>query len=98
MRLRNWFAIILNYASENATSGDIHRLNKRSQQDRPGWTVLLTFPDLGGILRSMARFKVVAVFLVAWLAAAIFWGFLTRALGLKPDNPAVEGLASTGVL
>lgn len=46
----------------------------------------------------MVRFKVVAVFLVAWLAAAIFWGFLTRALGLKPDNPAVEGLASTGVL
>lgn len=43
---------------------------------------------------SVARFKVVSMFLVAVLMAMIFWGFLLRGfLAHHADNAAVQGLA-----
>lgn len=47
---------------------------------------------------GMARFKTVAVFLVAWLAAYIVWSFLLRGLASKTDNKAVQGLTAVGVI
>lgn len=43
---------------------------------------------------SIARFKVVAMFLLAVLAAMLFWGFLVRGYAAHhADNAAVQGLA-----
>lgn len=45
----------------------------------------------------MARFKIVCIFLLAWLAASVFWGFLLRLLAASmPDNRIVQGLIATG--
>ena len=43
---------------------------------------------------NVARFKIVIMFLVAWLMAAIFWTFLLKSsLIHRADHPAVQGLA-----
>lgn len=43
---------------------------------------------------SIARIKVVVLFLIAVLAAQIFWAFLFRGgLPHKADSPAAQGLA-----
>jgi len=44
---------------------------------------------------TIAHLKVVVAFLIAWLAAELFWHFLIR--GFTPhhaDNPAVQGIAA----
>jgi hypothetical protein len=42
---------------------------------------------------SIERFKVVVMFLIAVLAALIFWGFILRGWAVHhADNPAVKGL------
>lgn len=45
----------------------------------------------------MQRVKVVALFLLAWIFAKIFWGFILGA-GLihHSDKPAIQGLAANG--
>jgi len=44
---------------------------------------------------SIARFKIVAMFLIAVLAAMVFWNFLLQAfLPHHADNPAAQGLAA----
>ena len=56
-------------------------------------------PYLGDSALSVARFKAVSVFLLAVLAAMIFWGFLLRVLGAnRPNNRLVQGLAANGVI
>jgi hypothetical protein len=43
---------------------------------------------------SIARFKVVASFLLAVLFAMLFWGYLIRGSAIHhADNPAVQGAA-----
>lgn len=42
---------------------------------------------------TIARFKIVIMFLIAWLAAKLFWNFVLRAWAIHhSDNPAVQGL------
>lgn len=44
---------------------------------------------------SVARFKVVAMFLIAVLAATVFWNFLLRGFLMHhADNPAAQGLSA----
>lgn len=44
---------------------------------------------------SMARFKTVSMFLVAVLAAMIFWGFLLRSFAIHhTENAGVQALAN----
>lgn len=46
----------------------------------------------------MERFKSVMTFLLIWLAAWVFWGFLIRTFtGHHADNPAAQGLAADTV-
>lgn len=44
---------------------------------------------------TIARFKIVIMFLIAVLAAMIFWNFLLRTWTIHhADNPAVQGLVA----
>jgi hypothetical protein len=47
----------------------------------------------------IARFKVVTMFLIAVLAALVFWGFVLRIYAINhPDNNLVKGLVGLGVV
>lgn len=57
----------------------------------------LAHPTTGryNVAMSMARFKTVSMFLVAVLAAIIFWGFVIRMFAIHhTENAGVQALAN----
>lgn len=78
--------------SAPVSAGQVVRLAVRAGQGRGCLTGHLAAGKMPGM--TIERFKVVAMFLVAWLAAQIFWGFVARGfMAHHADNAAVQGLA-----